>query len=62
MNQRHPLAWFFALAFGIRWGEILVIVAARGFDLSPLQPVEGGLIFLWCAMREQGWASSSPQW
>jgi len=44
--QRHPLAWFFALAFGISWGGILVIAAARGFDLSPLQPVEGGLIFL----------------
>lgn len=44
--QRHPLAWFFALAFGISWGGILVIVAARGVDLSPLQPVEGGLIFL----------------
>ena len=43
---RHPLAWFFALAFGISWGGILVISAARGFDLSPLQPVEGGLIFL----------------
>jgi membrane protease YdiL (CAAX protease family) len=40
------LEWFFALAFGISWGGILVIVAARGFDLSPLQPVEGGLIFL----------------
>jgi membrane protease YdiL (CAAX protease family) len=44
--QRHPLAWFFALAFGISWGGILVTAAARGFDLSPLQPVEGGLIFL----------------
>jgi membrane protease YdiL (CAAX protease family) len=44
--QRHPLAWFFSLAFGISWGGILVIVAARGFDFSPLQPAEGGLIFL----------------
>jgi uncharacterized protein len=44
--HRHQLAWFFALAFGISWGGILVIVAARGFDLSPLQPAEGGLIFL----------------
>jgi uncharacterized protein len=44
--QRHPLAWFFGLAFGISWGGILIIAAARGFDLSPLQPVEGGLIFL----------------
>ncbi len=40
------MAWFFALAFGISWGGILVIMAARGFDLSPLQPAEGGPIFL----------------
>jgi membrane protease YdiL (CAAX protease family) len=44
--QRHPLTWFFALAFGISWGGILVIASARGFDLSPLQPAEGGPIFL----------------
>jgi len=44
--QRHPLAWFFAMPFGISWGGILVISAARGFALSPLQSVEGGLIFL----------------
>jgi uncharacterized protein len=44
--QRHPLLVFFALAFGISWGAILTIMASRGFDLSPLQSVEGGLLFL----------------
>jgi uncharacterized protein len=44
--QRRPLLVFFALAFGISWGPILFIMAANGFDLSPLQPVEGGLLFL----------------
>ena len=44
--QRHPLLLFFALAFGISWGPILTIMASRGFDLSPLQGVEGGLMFL----------------
>ena len=44
--QRHPLLLFFALAFGISWAPILTIMASRGFDLSPLQGVEGGLLFL----------------
>ncbi len=44
--QRHPLWVFFALAFAISWGAILIIMASRGFDLSPLQSVEGGLLFL----------------
>jgi uncharacterized protein len=44
--QRHPLLVFFALAFAISWGPILVVTASRGSDLSPLQSVEGGLLFL----------------
>ena len=43
---RHPLTGYFALVFGISWGGIAVILAAHGFDLSPMQPVEGGLMFL----------------
>lgn len=43
---RHQTTGFFALVFGISWGGIAVIRAARGVDLSPLQPVEGGLLFL----------------
>jgi uncharacterized protein len=44
--RRHPVKGFFAIAFGLSWGPILMIMASRGFDLSPLQAVEGGLIFL----------------
>lgn len=43
---RHPLTVFFALAFGISWGGIAIIMAGRGFDLSPLQAPEGALLFL----------------
>jgi len=42
----NPLFGFFALAFGISWGGILLILAVTGFAMSALQPVEGGLIFL----------------
>lgn len=41
-----PLTSFFTLTCAIRWGGIVVILALHGFDLSPLQPVEGGLLFL----------------
>ena len=44
--RRHPLLGFFALAFCISWGSIVVIFSINGFDVSPLQPVEGGLLFL----------------
>jgi uncharacterized protein len=44
--QRHQLYGFFILAFSISWCGILIIHVGNGFDLSPLQPLEGGLIFL----------------
>lgn len=44
--NRHPLLGYFALAFGISWSGILIILAARGFDLSPMLPLEAGLILL----------------
>jgi uncharacterized protein len=44
--KRQSLLVFFALAFSISWGLILTIMASRGFDLSALQGVEGGLMFL----------------
>jgi len=40
----HPLLGYVALAFTISWGGILTILAARGFDLSPMLPLEAGLI------------------
>jgi uncharacterized protein len=44
--RRQPLFGYFTLAFAISWGGILVILASRRFDLSPLQLFEGALIFL----------------
>lgn len=44
--QRHSLLGYFAMTFAISWGGILIMLAARGFDLSPMQPLEAGLIFL----------------
>ena len=41
-----PLAAFFVLTFLLSWGGILVILAARRFDLAPMQPLEAGLTFL----------------
>ena len=37
---------FFALAFGISWGGVLVVMGARGFDLLDLRPLDTGLIFV----------------
>lgn len=43
--RRHPLLGYFALCFGISWGGILIVLAATGFKLAALQPLETGLIF-----------------
>jgi len=43
--RRHPLLSYFALCFGISWGGILIALAATGFKLAALQPLETGLIF-----------------
>ena len=44
--RRYPVCSFFALAFGISWGGILVVMGARGFDLLDLRPLDTGLIFV----------------
>ncbi|HUE79433.1 MAG TPA: hypothetical protein VMN38_07365 [Sphingomicrobium sp.] len=44
--QRHPLLGYFVLTFGISWGGILIVLAASGFELSPMQHSEAGLIFV----------------
>ncbi|HYN61319.1 MAG TPA: CPBP family glutamic-type intramembrane protease [Rubrivivax sp.] len=44
--RRHPVCSFFALAFGISWGGILVVTATTGFDLLELRPLDTGLIFV----------------
>jgi membrane protease YdiL (CAAX protease family) len=44
--RRWPLPGYFALAFGISWGGILVVLALTGFDLVHLRALDTGLIFL----------------
>ena len=36
---------FFALALGISWGGILIVMAATDFDLLDLRPLDTGFIF-----------------
>jgi hypothetical protein len=43
---RKPLLGYFALAYGISWGGILVILALTSFDLTQLRPLDTGLIFV----------------
>ena len=43
---RRPLLYYFSLTLAISWAGIFIIFAVRGFDLSPMQPLEGVLIFL----------------
>lgn len=44
--RRYPVFSFFALAFLISWGGILVVMATTGFDLINLRPLDTGLIFV----------------
>lgn len=43
---RLPLPGYFALTYGIRWGGILVVLAATGFDPAVLRPLDTGLIIV----------------
>jgi membrane protease YdiL (CAAX protease family) len=43
--SRHPLLSYFVLTFGISWGGILIVLTTTGFDLSPAQPTELGILF-----------------
>jgi CAAX protease family protein len=44
--QRHPLIGYFALAYAISWGGILIVLGATDFDLGELRPLDTGLIFV----------------
>jgi membrane protease YdiL (CAAX protease family) len=43
--RRRPLLGYFAAAFAISWGGILVVLALTGFDLVRLRPMDTGIIF-----------------
>jgi membrane protease YdiL (CAAX protease family) len=44
---RHRLLLgYFAVAYGISWGGILVVLSFTGFDLRKLRPLDTGLIFI----------------
>ena len=42
--RRRPLTGYFALAYGISWGGILILLVARGVDLAGLQPLDTSLM------------------
>jgi membrane protease YdiL (CAAX protease family) len=44
--QRHQLVSYFALAYGITWGGILLFLASKGFQLSAIQLQEFPLVAL----------------
>jgi membrane protease YdiL (CAAX protease family) len=44
--QRHPLVSYFALAYGITWGGIILFLASKGFQLSAIQLSEFPLVAL----------------
>lgn len=45
--RRHPLVGYFALAYGITWGGILMLLAGRGFELGALRPGDKGIVIAW---------------
>lgn len=44
--RRYPVCSFFALAFAISWGGILIVMGTTDFDLVDLKPLDTGLIFV----------------
>jgi hypothetical protein len=44
--HRNPVFGYLALAYGLSWGGILIVLGASGFDLKDLQPLDTALIFV----------------
>jgi membrane protease YdiL (CAAX protease family) len=43
--RRNPVSSYFALAYGISWGGILIVLGATNFNLVELRPLDTGIIF-----------------
>lgn len=44
--RRHPLIAYFAIAYGISWSGIAIVLGVTGFDLANLRPQDTGAIFV----------------
>jgi membrane protease YdiL (CAAX protease family) len=44
--RRHPVFAYLALAYGLSWGAILIVMGASGFDLKDLKSLDTALIFV----------------
>lgn len=47
---RYQLAAYFVLAYGITWGGILVLLASRGFRITPIQTSDVMIMFAMMAL------------
>ncbi|MBI5301955.1 MAG: CPBP family intramembrane metalloprotease [Chloroflexi bacterium] len=45
--QRHQLASYFVLAYGITWGSVLGFLASKGFRFDAIQMQDALVIFFW---------------
>jgi membrane protease YdiL (CAAX protease family) len=44
--QRYPLVLYFGLAYGITWGDILIYLSSKGFQLSAIRTPDVLVMFL----------------
>ena len=45
-TKRHPLLSYFAVAYGITWGAILIFLTSKGFQFTSLQVQDASILFV----------------